>query len=70
MAQYPDIITTTAGLNIISRANANNKAVIFTRVVAGNGDLSTGTNIESMAAVISAKMELPITNKEDHTNGQ
>lgn len=40
MAQYPDIITTTAGLNIISRANANDKAVIFTRVVAGNGDLS------------------------------
>ena len=70
MAQYPDIITTTAGLNIISRANANDKAVIFTRVVAGNGDLSTDASIESMTSVISAKMELPITNKEDHTNGQ
>ena len=70
MAQYPDIITTTAGLNIISRANANDKAVIFTRVVAGSGDLSTDASIESMTSVISAKMELPITNKEDHTNGQ
>ena len=70
MAQYPDIVTTTKGLDIISRANATGKAVIFTRVVAGNGDLSTDASIESMTSVISAKMELPITNKEDHTNGQ
>ena len=69
MAKYPDLITTKKGLDLNSAANAAQKAVIFTKVVAGDGDVPSGTSISDLTAVVSPKMELEITNKENLGNG-
>ena len=69
MAKYPDLITTKKGLDLNSAANAAQKAVIFTKVVAGDGDIPSGTSISDLTAVVSPKMELEITNKENLGNG-
>jgi hypothetical protein len=69
MAKYPDLITTKKGLDLNSAANAAQKAVIFTKVVAGDGDVPSGTSIRDLTAVVSPKMELEITNKENLGNG-
>lgn len=69
MAKYPDLITTKKGLDLNSAANAAQKAVIFTKVVAGDGDVPSGTSISGLTAVVSPKMTLEITNKENLGNG-
>lgn len=69
MAKYPDLITTKKGLDLNSAANAAQKAVIFTKVVAGDGDVPSGTSISDLTAVVSPKMTLEITNKENWGNG-
>ena len=69
MAKYPDLITTKKGLDLNSAANAAQKAVIFTKVVAGDGDVPSDTSISDLTAVVSPKMELEITNKENLGNG-
>ena len=69
MAKYPDLITTKKGLDLNSAANAAQKAVIFTKVVAGDGDVPSETSISDLTAVVSPKMELEITNKENLGNG-
>ena len=69
MAKYPDLITTKKGLDLNSAANAAQKAVIFTKVVAGDGDVPYGTSISDLTAVVSPKMTLEITNKENLGNG-
>ena len=69
MAKYPDLITTKKGLDLNSAANAAQKAVIFTKVVAGDGDVPSGTSISDLTAVVSPKMTLEITNKENLGNG-
>lgn len=69
MAKYPDLITTKKGLDLNSAANAAQKAVIFTKVVAGDGDVPSGTSISDLTAVVSPKMTLEITNKENQGNG-
>lgn len=69
MAKYPDLITTKKGLDLNSAANAAQKAVIFTKVVAGDGDVPSETSISDLTAVVSPKMKLEITNKENLGNG-
>lgn len=69
MAKYPDLITTKKGLDLNSAANAAQKAVIFTKVVAGDGDVPSETSISNLTAVVSPKMKLEITNKENLGNG-
>lgn len=69
MAKYPDLITTKKGLDLNSAANAAQKAVIFTKVVAGDGDVPSGTSISDLTAVVAPKMTLEITNKENLGNG-
>ena len=69
MAKYPDLITTKKGLDLNSAANAAQKAVIFTKVVVGDGDVPSGTSISDLTAVVSPKMTLEITNKENQGNG-
>lgn len=69
MAKYPDLITTKKGLDLNSAANAAQKAVIFTKVVAGDGDVPSGTSISDLTAVVSPKMTLEITNKKNLGNG-
>lgn len=70
MAYYPNITTTLQGLDSISAANAASKAIIFTRVVFGDGAVPDGTSIESMTDMVSAKMELSVTDAENQGNGQ
>ena len=69
MAKYPDLITTKKGLDLNSAANAAQQAVIFTKVVVGDGDVPSGTSISDLTAVMSPKMTLEITNKENLGNG-
>lgn len=69
MAKYPDLVTTKKGLDLNSAANAAQKAVIFTKVIVGDGDVPSDTSIGDLTAVVSPKMTLEITNKENLGNG-
>ncbi len=69
MAKYPDLVTTKKGLDLNSAANAAQTAIIFTKVVAGDGDVPSGKAIADLTSVVSARMELPITNGENLGNG-
>lgn len=69
MAKYPDLVTTKKGLDLNSAANAAQKAVIFTKVIVGDGDVPSDTSIGDLTAVVSPKMTLEITNKENLRNG-
>ena len=60
-SQYPKNVVTKKGLALISECLATNKQLIFTRVLVGDGDISSNQDISAMTNVISAKMELPIT---------
>lgn len=69
MAVYPNMSTTVAGFNLISRSNATGKALIFTRGALGDGDASDKT-ITSLTNLVAPKMpNLAITNKRDNGNG-
>ena len=54
---------------MIAESVATRKNLIFTRVVVGDGD-ATGRNFNDMTAVISPKMELPVTSGVNEGNGQ
>ena len=69
MAKYPDLVTTKKGLDLNSAANAAQKAVIFTKIIVGDGDVPSDTSIGDLTAVVSPKMTLEITNKENLGNG-
>ena len=68
-SQYPQNVVTKKGLAMIAESVATKKNLIFTRVVVGDGD-ATGRNFNDMAAVISPKMELPVTSGVNEGNGQ
>lgn len=68
MAKYPDIVTTNKGRDLISQANSSNKAVKFTKVMVGAGELGS-TDIQQMTSLLSPKMTLPLTSGEDLKNG-
>lgn len=68
-SQYPQNVVTKNGLAMIAESVATRKNLIFTRVVVGDGD-ATGRNFNDMAAVISPKMELPVTSGVNEGNGQ
>ena len=68
-SQYPQNVVTKNGLAMIAESVATRKNLIFTRVVVGDGD-STGRNFNDMTAVISPKMELPVTSGVNEGNGQ
>jgi len=69
-SQYPKNVVTKKGLALISECFATNKQLIFTRVLVGDGDISSNQDISAMTNVISAKMELPITKALNEGNGQ
>ena len=69
-SQYPKNVVTKKGLALISECLATNKQLIFTRVLVGDGDISSNQDISAMTNVISAKMELPITKALNEGNGQ
>lgn len=69
MAVYPNIITVNSGLNLISRASAEKKTLIYTRMALGDGEVGS-KNIMQLTSLISPKLnELSITNTIDHNNG-
>ena len=68
-SQYPQNVVTKTGLAMIAESLATKKNLIFTRVVVGDGD-ATGRNFNDMSAVISPKMELPVTSGVNEGNGQ
>lgn len=68
MALYPKFRTTNKGRELVGEANAKGKALVFTRVVLGDGTQSG--SIDAMTSVISPKMDLPKTNGTNDGNGQ
>lgn len=69
MAVYPNMLTTQAGYDLISRANTTKKAFIITRAALGKGDLGSN-NIVSLTDLIDPVMDnLPLTNSIDHQSG-
>lgn len=70
MAKYPAMTTTNAGLNVIGEANTTGVAVIFTKIVAGDGDVPEGTSIADLTSVISPHLEIATVHGESLGNGQ
>ena len=70
MAKYPAMTTTNAGLNVIGEANTTGVAVIFTKIVAGDGDVPEGTSIADLTSVISPHLEIATVHGENLGNGQ
>jgi hypothetical protein len=68
-SQYPQNVVTKKGLAMIAESVATKKNLIFTRVVVGDGN-ATGKSFNDMEAVISPKMELPVTAGINEGNGQ
>lgn len=68
MAKYPSIVTTKKGLDLISEANSQNKAVAFTKVMIGDGEIGN-SDIMLLTALMSPKMSLPLTSGKDLKNG-
>lgn len=69
MASYPKILITITGLELISEANARGKALIFSKVVLGDGEIEDDS-IQLLTAVKKPKMELPVTGGENIGSGQ
>lgn len=68
-SQYPRNIITAKGYNLLAESIATKKAVVFTKVVVGNGD-DSGKNISQMTNVISPKMTLPVSSAVKDGDGQ
>lgn len=68
-SQYPRNIITAKGYNLLAESIATKKAVVFTKVVVGNGD-DSGKNISQMTNVISPKMTLPVSSAIKDGDGQ
>ena len=68
MAKYPAVITTMAGTNTIAEANASKRALIFTKIVIGAGDMPA--SIPSATALTDKRLELAITKSEKTGDGQ
>lgn len=60
MAHYPKLKQTSKGRELIAKSSVTGRAIIFTKIVTGDGNL-TNENIEAMSALIAPKLELPFT---------
>ena len=69
MAQYPSVVVTNKGHDLISTANATNKAVRYIKAVVGDGQLNN-KSVESLTAMISPKLELPLSTGVDLGDGK
>ena len=68
MAKYPAVITTMAGTNTIAEANASKQALIFTKIVIGEGDMPA--SIPRATALTDKRLELAITKSVKTGDGQ
>lgn len=69
MANYPKIMTTYDGLALISETVASSKALVFTKIVLGDGDIED-QDFRALTDLLSPKMTLPVTGGADIGNGQ
>lgn len=69
MSNYPKIMTTYEGLSLISETVAAGKALDFTKIMLGDGDIGD-QDLRALTALLSPKMTLPVTGGTDLGNGQ
>lgn len=69
MANYPKILMTTQGVSLISEANATGQALIFSKVLLGDGNLE-GDSIRSLTQLKGPKLELAVTGGTNLGSGQ
>ncbi|WP_037355750.1 phage tail protein [Selenomonas sp. FC4001] len=61
MSNYPNTTLTNAGQDLIAESIAEGKALIFTKVELGDGNLAAGQSISTLTALISSKMNVPLS---------
>ncbi len=69
MSNYPNTTLTNAGQDLIAESIAEGKALIFTKVELGDGNLTAGQSISTLTALISSKMNIPLSSGSAN-NGQ
>ena len=69
MANYPKIMTTYEGLSLISGTVAVSKALVFIKIMLGDGDIGE-QDLRALTSLLSPKMTLPVTGGTDLGNGQ
>lgn len=69
MSNYPNTTLTNAGQDLIAESIAEGKALIFTKVELGDGNLAAGQSISTLTALISSKMNVPLSSGSAN-NGQ
>lgn len=70
MSNYPKMMITYAGHDMIAESQADKKPLIFTKVVLGDGQLAPGQQIEELTAPLAARMEVPLSFGQKQSNGQ
>ena len=61
MSNYPNTTLTHAGQNLIAESITEGEALIFTKVVLGDGELQEGQSIAALTALISPKLNVSMT---------
>jgi len=69
MAEYPSIVLTNLGLEMIAESQAGQN-LIFTKLKIGDGSLGTGESISTLTGVKSPKLDIPIQGFTNQGNGQ
>lgn len=69
MAEYPAIVLTNAGLDMIAESQAGH-SLIFTKMKIGDGTLGSGESISTLTALKSPKLDIPIQGLLNQGNGQ
>lgn len=67
MAKYPNVTTTQAGLDAIAEANAQKKALVFTKIILGAGEMPA--SISRLTGLVDKKLEIIITEFENAGGG-
>ncbi|CUH95867.1 hypothetical protein P22_1953 [Propionispora sp. 2/2-37] len=69
MAEYPKIVLTNIGLDMIAESQTG-RSLIFTKLKIGDGVLGTGESISTLTALKSFKLDVPIQGFLNQGNGQ
>lgn len=69
MAEYPSIVLTNSGLDMIAESQTGQN-LIFTKLKLGDGTLGTGESISTLTNVKSPKLDIPIQGFTNQGNGQ
>lgn len=69
MAEYPSIVLTNSGLEMIAESQAGQN-LIFTKLKIGDGSLGAGESIATLTGLKSPKLDIPIQGFTNQGNGQ